>query len=1246
MRKQSKKKKSASTTGNSRTTNSKSNKSASSAPSLSSQRRGRASAVQEYKKDTGRFLESLEKSYASARTPTITTTSCHGNGSIIKAIEESVSFLCQAEQQDHPALLAQYDDILKTLISPLRDAIHGRRAVGATYPLSHPRHAGHQYFLECLQHQLVKLEQRATPLLKVQPSSKNGNQAVDNTDDVSEDDESSTPVSSRPSIELKDRSARPNRTKDVHRHALPEQKQAPADPVTIQHLLNLAVAVGDWELVRRVLRPARITISPTSPTIRWAMSVACFLGRIQVVDALVQAGCPIEGSCYDGQVPLFCAATGGHIHLVEHLVKIHRANVNIPCGLGTSLDFPEVMMRDMPVLCQVARLERADLPMVECLLSFGANVNERCARTGATALICASANSNPNMEPILELLIRAGADINAQTFAGLTPLFHAAFYGNVQTVRCLLRHGANASIRTNNGYFLPIHAACRGGHREVVKLLVDYSSGCNLDALDRDHCSPLIMAVSLKHTALALELIQRGADVNHSDKVGHVLHEALRSQQYELVPHLLEHGADVNAQESDGESPLHALCRHKDSPLSILNLLIEYGANPNARMITDDSTPVMWAVLHGNMLLVKGLFVHGADMFVTCKRFDLPPIFSFPTDEIMEHIQTYLKIMCRNDDVDRCRGFVRFLLSPQTSIRRVCIEHLFPGFHNECIEYLAYWAVFCNSVKILAEIVGQQFDINTRFEDGNTLLTLAASKDHTLESLHLLLAKGADPNVRDTAGHAPLHIASFKGHTSFIAPLIEAGADIDARLEKGVPTSRCSIHLACEGGHLETVQVLLDCGCGIDIPDQIGNTPLLYAIANDRIEVARALIDRGSPVDTPALRPPLHFALRSKEYELVLLLLQKGANVNAKCQLGETPLHALCRYVDAPADFVDELIKRGADVNSKRTMDGATPLHLARSCKNNDIAKRLLKHRADWFLQCHNGIPARLSMRGESENEVYVYFNDVCQRDDVDRFRSILRFYSKEQVIQADIWRRAVWFKSTKIIRSMVDEEVFKISSRLLEDGASLLHYASGCGLITVVDVLLELGANVNQRNSEGCTPLHVAARCGHAPVLHRLLKSPGADVNARSFHSGGPSVLCTAVQSQKMPAVEVLVNHGTKIDHLALDFANLYGTAEILVYLRQASGNALASRSLPRQKVGCCNGYEHRINPLGLAETRNLSRPQAEARKDVQQHPRLEPEDWLIFLDDSLQHATIAGATVLFVYMLVSWGTACLYGP
>jgi ankyrin repeat protein len=444
-------------------------------------------------------------------------------------------------------------------------------------------------------------------------------------------------------------------------------------------------------------------------------------------------------------------------------------------------------------------------------------------------------------------------------------------------------------------------------------------------------------------------------------------------------------------------------------------------------------------------------------------------------------------------------------------------------------------------------------------------------------------------------------------------------------------------------GHLETVKALLDCGCGIDLPDQKGRTPLVYAIIHGQIEVARALIDRGAPVDTPAFRPPLHVALHCKQYELVQLLLQNGANVNVKCQLGETPLHALCSYVDAPADFVDELIKRGADVNSKRTLDGATPLHMASSCKNDDIVTRLLKHQADWFLQDDEGIPA-FSMGDESENELSVYCSDVCQRDDVDRFRSILRFYLKKPRV-ADIWRVALWFKSMKIIRSMVDEELFQIDSRFSEDG-SLLYCASACAVITVVDLLLELGANVNQHNSEGWTPLHIAARRGHVPVLHRLLKSPGADANARTFQAGGPSVLCTAIQSQKMPAVEVLVNHRAKIDRLALEYANLYGTAEILVYLRQASGKTLASLSLPKQKVGCCNGNEHHINPLGHTETRNPSISQTEARKDVQQHHRLEPEDWLVFLDDSLQHATIAGATILFVYMLVSWGAAFLYSP
>jgi ankyrin repeat protein len=1178
----------------------------------------RASAVQEYKEHTDHFLGSLEK-HTAAGTPT--STSFH-DGSIIKAIQESVSFLCQRE----PAFPNQ-DEILGSLIPSLRDAIHGRCAVSAMYyQPSHHRYATHQYFNECLQSQLVLLEQRATPLL-IQPSSI-GNK--EDTNDVSsEEDEDSSKVPSHGSSE----STKPVET-NAARAAWSSNLRAacrPAlsvpDDATLQHLLTMAVVVGDGDFVVDVLQRCRPSKQWRLPHFISAMELACFLGRIHVVDALVQAGCPIEGSHYDGDVPLFLAATAGQIQLVEHLIKVHKANVNISCGLRTGLDIPGfTIMRDMPVLCHVA--QQGNLPMLECLLKCGANVNERCARVGAIALHYAVFAVESTA--VLNLLIQAGATINLQARTGWTALHSAADNGHVEAARCLLRHKADMSIRSDHGDW-PIHGACEGGHLGVVKVLVD--AGCNIDVLDGNHYSPLILAVRHKHVALAMELVQMGANVNLPDKVGPVLHKVLRFQQYELVPRLLEHGADVNAQESDGESPLHALCRHKDSPLYILDLLMKHGANPNARMIAEGPTPVLWAHSNGNMALAKGLYHHGADMFVTCKESALPPFVHLfvSLNWGSEQCHSYYNDVCRKDDVARFRSLLRF----QDWLRRFSLQ----------ISDICSVAVLSNSLKIITEIVGRGFDIDTRFADGYTMLTIATSNDHTLESFRLLLEKGADPNVRDGDGWAPLHLASINGRTALIAPLIKAGADVDAKVKDGKATPCCSIHLACRQGHLETVKVLLDCGCGVDSLDQNGNTPLPYAICEGHIGVAWELIDRSANVNAPQfLSPVLCLALRNRHCELIPLLLERGADVNARDAEGLTPLHALC-WKNAPASIVDELVMLGADVNAQRKKDGMTPLHLACYFQNDDIVERLLNHQADWFIQDEQGIPPFLLQRvvkreGEehfdSGYSLSIYIDDVCQRDDSDRFRNIFRFFSQDDCpimasdacsIMALAWKNAIYQESTNIIRSMVGEQQFQIGKIVLEAGASLLHYASASGASVVVDLLLALGADVNQPDDDGCTSLHAAARYGHVQVLHRLLKAPGANANAISFQNDCPSVLCEAIQSKQIPAIQCLVNSGARIDRFTLVYAKAHGTMEIFRYLTTAPRTTLAaSRSLQTKRVYSNHGDERCTNPLGYAAIQNHCSPQAEVTKRTRLGPdntlMARPKDWLM-------HATIVGAAL-----------------
>lgn len=150
-----------------------------------------------------------------------------------------------------------------------------------------------------------------------------------------------------------------------------------------------------------------------------------------------------------------------------------------------------------------------------------------------------------------------------------------------------------------------------------------------------------------------------------------------------------------------------------------------------------------------------------------------------------------------------------------------------------------------------------------------------------------------------------------------------------------------AIHDAAIKGDVAAVTAALDAGVGVDESDG-SVTPLYLAVRGGHIAVAKLLVERGADVNAPAplFGPALMPALAKRRIDLINLLLDGGANPNA--QRGrEAALHIAVR--SGCLDCVKALVEAGADVNAK-TMDGKTPLHLARFKGPREVADYLLSH--------------------------------------------------------------------------------------------------------------------------------------------------------------------------------------------------------------------------------------------------------------------------------------------------------------
>jgi len=158
-----------------------------------------------------------------------------------------------------------------------------------------------------------------------------------------------------------------------------------------------------------------------------------------------------------------------------------------------------------------------------------------------------------------------------------------------------------------------------------------------------------------------------------------------------------------------------------------------------------------------------------------------------------------------------------------------------------------------------------------------------------------------------------------------LAPIVSHAADI---------------HEAAMKGDVSAITTALDAGASIDESDGTG-TPLFFAVWMGHIEAAKLLIERGADVNAQTtFGPPLMAAVGIDKIDLLNLLLERGADPNSD-RGGEFALHVAVN-LDC-LDCVKTLVEAGADVNAK-TMDGKTPLHLAKSRGQREIADYLLSH--------------------------------------------------------------------------------------------------------------------------------------------------------------------------------------------------------------------------------------------------------------------------------------------------------------
>lgn len=307
-----------------------------------------------------------------------------------------------------------------------------------------------------------------------------------------------------------------------------------------------------------------------------------------------------------------------------------------------------------------------DADTVKVLLAAGANP-QLANRYGVTPLSEAAAAGNA---PMIEMLLDAGADAKSLTTPdGETVLMTAARAGNLDAVKVLLAHGADVNAKENYRGQTALMWAAAEHHADIVKLLLEHGADWKIQSSARETTIPKLSAASsvtpLARGGLAAfhfaaregdietgrVMLDGGVDINQVDADNtSALVVSIVNKRYSYAKFLLDRGADPNIADVRGRAALYAaidmrnqdysaLPAHKeDDPLPSLDLiqaLLDHGANPNAQLIKNlpgrsgmdagdttldaGTTPLMRAARAGDAAVMRLLLAKGADPNLTTK---------------------------------------------------------------------------------------------------------------------------------------------------------------------------------------------------------------------------------------------------------------------------------------------------------------------------------------------------------------------------------------------------------------------------------------------------------------------------------------------------------------------------------------------------------------------------------------------------------------------------------------------------
>ena len=425
-------------------------------------------------------------------------------------------------------------------------------------------------------------------------------------------------------------------------------------------------------------------------------------------------------------------------------------------------------------------------------------------------------------------------------------------------------------------------------------------------------------------------------------------------------------------------------------------------------------------------------------------------------------------------------------------------------------------------------------DVNATQVDGTTALHWATYNDDA-ETVALLVRAGANVNAVNRYGMPPLAQACINGNAAIVKLLLDAGADPNATMKGGETV----LMLASRSGSVDAVKALLARDATTKTRERLGQTALMWAAAEGHTDVVRALIDAGADINAKIDSgfTPFFFAVREGHLDTARALLKAGADVNAMMQRTEKaprpgapgggrpapPTNALAIAVqNAHFELAIALVDAGADPNDLRT--GFSPLHMIAGVRkpdssdisdaappigsgrlsSADFVREIVKRGANVNLRLPKGTRKLPNTSSQVGTEGATPFLFAADRSDVPLMRLLVELGADPLLPN---------FNNTTPLLAAAGVGTAEPQEEAGEESEAL----------EAVNMLLDLGADINVVDNNGDTAMHGAAYNIY-PRFVELLAKRGADPKVwnKPNKGGGTPLFIAEGYGPRLPRPDV----------------------------------------------------------------------------------------------------------------------------